>query len=305
MVGKNPNLVSVVVNCHNSERFIEECIASITKQSYQNFEIIIWDNKSDDATASIVHELSTNDARIKYFRGESFVPLGAARNLAMQKCGGSWIAFLDSDDLWDHDFLFDQMSALAGKEKTSFGFGFVTEFFQDSKTIPNFGKEKKQIQTEISIFEKLLKGNFIYFSSLVFSREALNFLKNFKEEFVQAEDYELLLRLADKFDAIQTGHAYYRLHNNNLSKRQTAELYVESLDILKIYLKYRRAKISFAFNLANFAIFCVKSKNYFLFIRTIRLQRYNLGYLFSGLGIFTVYRTIKFLKVIRKKLLLV
>jgi glycosyltransferase involved in cell wall biosynthesis len=244
-----------------------------------------------------------HDTRIKYFRGESFVPLGAARNLAMQKCDGSWIAFLDSDDLWDHDFLLDQMSALAGKEKTSFGFGFVTEFFQDSKTIPNFGKEKKQIQTEISIFEKLLKGNFIYFSSLIFSREALYFLKGFKEEFVQAEDYELLLRLAYKFDAIQTGHVYYRLHSNNLSKSQTKELYSETLSILQKYQNFFAAKIFSSITLANLALFSIRKRNCHIFNQIRSSVNLKLGYLFVGIVILLARRTKRIIKFLLNRIL--
>ncbi len=298
----NSNLVSVVVNCHNSAHFIEECIKSIITQSYKNLEIIVWDNNSNDSTASIVHKLSKVDKRVKYFRGERFVPLGAARNLALQKCSGSWIAFLDSDDLWDRNFLSDQMITLAGKDEKVFGYGYVTEFFHDSKTIPSHETKSKPIEDAISIFEKLLKGNFVYFSSLVFSREALHFLKTFREDFVQAEDYELLLRLANRFNAIQTGHAYYRLHGDNLSKRQTAELYSETLDILKSYLKHRRAKISFAFNFANLAILCVKSKKYTFFIQTIRSKKYSLIYLFFGLGIVILYRTTKCFRLVHRKL---
>ncbi len=298
----NTNLVSVVVNCHNSERFIEECVSSITKQSYQNFEIIIWDNKSDDLTENIIKKLSALDTRIRYFRGENFVPLGAARNLAMQKCSGSWIAFLDSDDLWDHNYLSDQMGVLAGKEKTAFGFGFVTEFVESSKTIENYGNEKKQTSFEVSIFERLLKGNFIYFSSLVFSREALSFLKGFEEDFVQAEDYELLLRLSHDFNGIQAGHVYYRLHQNNLSKSQTAEMYLENLEILTKYLKNRNAKVSFAYNFAKFAIFSLKTKRRHLFFELLKSRQNGLIYLLSGFGMLFIYRILRLIKVIGKKL---
>jgi glycosyltransferase involved in cell wall biosynthesis len=299
---ENSPLVSIVVNCHNSEQFIEECIASIMAQSYEIFEIIIWDNNSDDLTGSIVRRLSSLDARIKYFRGENFLPLGAARNRALAMCHGDWIAFLDSDDLWAHDFLADQMHALAGKENSTFGFGFVTEFFQNSDDIKNCPIEKQQVQAETSIFDKLLKGNFIYFSSLVISREELKYLKNFKEEYKQAEDYELLLRLAYKFNAIQIGNVYYRIHENNMSKRQTVELYVELLDTLGNYLNYKRAKISFAFNIAKFAIFCYKSKKYALLSGTIRRKKYSSIYLSVGLGILLTYRTVRFVKIIGKKL---
>jgi glycosyltransferase involved in cell wall biosynthesis len=244
----NSALVSVVVNCHNSENFIEECLDSIINQSYQNFEVIVWDNKSQDQTESIVRRFSNLDSRIKYFKGEIFVPLGSARNLALSRCSGSWIAFLDSDDLWETHFVSDQITALSGKENSAFGYGFVTEFLQDSSSIKKVEHQRKKVFSEKLVFNKLLKGNFIYFSSFVISRQALNFVENFKVEYKQAEDYELLLRLASKFNAVQTGHVYYRLHANNLSKVQTSELYIESLDILKNYLVFKEAKISFSYH---------------------------------------------------------
>ena len=277
--------VSVVINCHNSEKFIEECLASVMNQSYKDFEVIVWDNKSDDLTEDIVRKSARLDSRIKYFRGENFVPLGSARNLALEKCDGNWIAFLDSDDLWDHDFLTDQMSALAGKESSTFGYGFVTEFLQNSAAIQNFGKEERKMTPGISIYKKLLSGNFLYFSSLIFSREALDFLKNFKEEFVQAEDYELLLRLSEKFQAIQTGHVYYRLHENNLSKSQTAELYTETLLILENHKDNFSARLFSALNLINLGLLSIKKRDLNLFRKIKSRVKINLFYLFLGIGL--------------------
>jgi glycosyltransferase involved in cell wall biosynthesis len=287
-------LISVVVNCHNSEKFIEECIYSILSQSYKNLEIIVWDNMSDDGTENIVKTLTLVEPRIKYYRGDSFVPLGSARNLALNKCGGKWIAFLDSDDIWHHNFLASQMNALRNKEETTFGFGFVTEFIDDFQSIGNQPVKNRDLQPEKNIFEKLLKGNFIYFSSLVFSREALVYLNKFEEAYVQAEDYELLLRLSIQYNAIQAGEVYYRLHENNLSKSQTKELYVENLDILKDYLDFRQAKVSFAFNFAKFALLCRKFKNYTFFIEIVRSRKYKISNLFFGLGILAIYRVYTF-----------
>jgi glycosyltransferase involved in cell wall biosynthesis len=301
MSEESATLVSVVVNCHNSEKFIEECIASIIAQTYKNFEIIVWDNKSNDLTESILRRLSFSDGRIKYFRGANFVPLGAARNRALTMCSGSWIAFLDSDDLWDHNFLTEQMGALHGKERSAFGFGFVTEFIEDSKSLENRPSKNRTLLSERSIFEKLLTGNFIYFSSLVFSRDALEFLKNFDSSYVQAEDYELLLRLAGKFKAVQVGEVFYRLHENNLSKTQSQELYVENLDILMRYLSFRVAKISFSFNFAQLAIYCLKLKKFNVLIQIIKSKKYKIIYLILGLFIISVYNILRLLKVKGKK----
>jgi len=286
----NSTLVSVVVNCHNSEDFIEECIESIINQSYQNLEVIVWDNNSQDQTESIVRRFSNLDSRIKYFKGEIFVSLGSARNLALNKCSGSWIAFLDSDDLWDSNFISDQITALSGKENSAFGYGFVTEFLQDSSSIKKSKPQRQRVCSDKFIFHKLLKGNFIYFSSLVISRQALNFVENFKVEYKQAEDYELLLRLASKYKAVQTGYVYYRLHAKNLSKIQTLDLHIESLDILVNYLKFREVKRSFSYHLANLGLRYFRIKKYVDFIEFIRIKNYKLRYFFVGLGILLILR---------------
>jgi glycosyltransferase involved in cell wall biosynthesis len=286
----NSVLVSVVVNCHNSENFLEECIESIINQSYQNFEVIVWDNNSQDQTESIVRRLSNLDPRIKYFKGEIFVPLGSARNLALSKCSGSWIAFLDSDDLWDTHFVLDQITALFGKENSAFGYGFVTEFLQDSSSIKKIEPQRQKFFSEKFVFNKLLKGNFVYFSSFVFSRQALNFVENFKVEYKQAEDYELLLRLASKFKAVQTGHVYYRLHKNNLSKIQTSELHIESLDILRNYLGFTEAKISFSYHFAKLGLTYFRTKEYVNFIKFVRSSHYKFRYFFIGLGLLLILK---------------
>ena len=286
----NSALVSIVVNCHNSEDFIEECIESILNQSYQNFEVIVWDNKSQDQTASIVRRYSYLDSRIKYFKGEIFVPLGSARNLALSKCSGSWIAFLDSDDLWDSHFILDQITALSGKENSAFGYGFVTKFLQDSSSIKKIEHQRHKVCSEKFVFDKLLKGNFIYFSSFVMSRQALNFVENFKVEYTQAEDYELLLRLASKFEAVQTGLVYYRLHTKNLSKIQTFDLHIESLKILENYLEFTVAKLNFSYHFAKLGARCFRTKKYGFFIEFIRIRNYKLRYFFIGLGILLILR---------------
>ena len=230
------------------------------------------------------------------------MPLGSARNLALEKCDGNWIAFLDSDDFWDHNFLSDQMSALAGKESSTFGYGFVTEFLENSSDIKNYGNIKKETSLEEYISKKLLKGNFIYFSSLVFSSEALRFLKCFEEDFVQAEDYELLLRLSHKFKGLQTGRVYYRLHQNNLSKSQTSEMYLENLEILGRYLKNKMAKISYSYNIAQFALFCIKNWKFMTFANFINSRKYSIFYVIPGCLILLTYRVVRISKTIGKKL---
>lgn len=104
--------VSVVMNCYNSEAFLRQAIDSVYAQTFHDWEIIFWDNASTDGSAAIARSF---DSRLRYFRGEKTVPLGAARKLAMEKARGEWIGFLDCDDYWLPHKLETQIGAL---EKT-------------------------------------------------------------------------------------------------------------------------------------------------------------------------------------------
>lgn len=91
--------VSVIVNCYNGERYLREALDSIYKQSMPDFEVIFWDNKSTDGSAAIA-QAPEYAPRLKYFLATENIPLGGARNLAVTKASGEFIAFLDTDDRW-------------------------------------------------------------------------------------------------------------------------------------------------------------------------------------------------------------
>ena len=78
-------LVSVIINCFNGEKFLNNCIKSILNQTYQNFEIVFWDNNSEDKSKEIV--MNFGDNRIKYFSSKIHLTLGNARNVACP-CAG-------------------------------------------------------------------------------------------------------------------------------------------------------------------------------------------------------------------------
>ena len=89
--------VSVIMNCLNCARELPEALESVRGQTFQDLEIIFWDNGSTDESAAIARAYGP---QLRYFRGERTVPLGAARNLALAEARGRYVAFLDCDDLW-------------------------------------------------------------------------------------------------------------------------------------------------------------------------------------------------------------
>ena len=91
-------LISIIINCHNGSKYLRESIQSIIDQTYNNYEIIFWDNLSTDNSLDIAR--SFNNSKVKIFKSKKFTSLGSARNSAVMKAQGLWIAFLDCDDVW-------------------------------------------------------------------------------------------------------------------------------------------------------------------------------------------------------------
>jgi len=94
----NSPLVSVIMNAHNSEEFLAEAIKSVVEQTYQKWEIILWDNASKDESQSIAE--SFGDSRIHYHEIPGKVSLYTSRINAINHASGDLIAFLDCDDTW-------------------------------------------------------------------------------------------------------------------------------------------------------------------------------------------------------------
>ena len=109
MTHKTP-LISIMMNCYNGEQYLEQAIQSIIAQTYNQWEIIFWDNNSTDNSANIVH--SFNDSRIHYFKSKEHTNLGTAKNKALKKVDTEWLAFLDVDDFWEKDKLEKQVEII-------------------------------------------------------------------------------------------------------------------------------------------------------------------------------------------------
>ncbi|KFE97717.1 glycosyl transferase family 2 [Chryseobacterium formosense] len=97
------DLVSIITPSYNSAEFIEETIQSVLNQTYENWEWIISDDRSEDNTVEIIKKY--NDPRIKLQVLEKNGGAGNARNKSLERAQGRYISFLDSDDLWYPEYL--------------------------------------------------------------------------------------------------------------------------------------------------------------------------------------------------------
>lgn len=97
----NNGLVSIITPSWNCGEFLEETIKSIQEQTYTNWELLFQDDCSTDNTKDFVAKLAAKDARIKYECNPQNSGAAVTRNNALKRATGKWIAFLDSDDLWE------------------------------------------------------------------------------------------------------------------------------------------------------------------------------------------------------------
>ena len=104
------SLVSIITPSYNSARFIRQCVESVISQTYNKWEMIIIDDFSNDNSREIINFLCKQDTRIKPVFLDNNIGAANARNLGIKKSSGKYIAFLDSDDLWDPYKLEKQIS---------------------------------------------------------------------------------------------------------------------------------------------------------------------------------------------------
>ena len=97
-------LVSVIIPVYNVEAYIEKCVESLLDQTYTNFEALIVDDGSPDSSILLAKQKVGNDPRFRFFEKENGGQ-GTARNLALDNAKGDYVAFLDSDDYFDVNFL--------------------------------------------------------------------------------------------------------------------------------------------------------------------------------------------------------
>ena len=226
---RNP-LVSIILNCYNGEKYLYESLKSIENQTYKNWELIFWDNKSTDNSKEIFQ--SSLHKNFKYFSSQKHTSLYAARNLAIQKARGQFIAFIDSDDTWNRDKLKVQMKYFKDKE-----IGVVYGNLWLKKE--SFNKKKKHINYKIPegyIYSSLINNYYVGLLSSVIKRSCLGKSKKiFNDKYDIIGDYDLFVRLSKKykFKAIQKPVATYRLHYNNLSNLNKKHEVFEFKDWLK------------------------------------------------------------------------
>ena len=212
---KNP-LVSIIINCYNGEKYLHKAIKSVLGQNYHHWEIIFYDNNSIDKSSSILK--SYKDIRIKYFKSKKTYPLYKARNLAIAKCKGELISFLDVDDWWVKTKLNKQVKVFLENQNVDVLYSNIY-IYDEKKKIKKIYIKKKLNYGQIT--QKLIDRFEMSILSAVIKKKIFNQIK-FDNRYTIIGDFDFFVRLSliKNIAAIQEPLAYYRLHDSNLTTKR-------------------------------------------------------------------------------------
>jgi glycosyltransferase involved in cell wall biosynthesis len=235
---KDTPLVSVLMNCFNGEAYLQEAINSVISQTYENWELIFWDNQSTDKSSEIF--LKNKDPRLHYYYSPTHTILGAARNAAINKVKGDWIAIIDTDDVWYPDKLVKQISAVlnTGAIQNSVGLVYSRVMGIDKNNIITqevCHKDYSGVSMPEGriLYDLLFKGNFIMSPSILINTKVFSSVGGFPEDYMNAPDYYISCAISSKSDVICVDKflTQYRIHDNNLTMKQKVISYEEQIKI--------------------------------------------------------------------------
>lgn len=198
-------LVSVIVPAYNAEKFIGEALDSALSQTYSNIEILVVDDGSQDRTSEVVKAFVQKDDRVILLQ-QANAGVAAARNLAIEKSRGEYIAPLDADDIWYPQKLEKQMQCFKeADESVGLVYAWSASIDEEGKICWRSKIQLDQINyVEGYVFTALVYSNFISNASVPLIRRACLELGGYncqlKAQNAQGcEDWDLSLRIAELY----------------------------------------------------------------------------------------------------------
>jgi glycosyltransferase involved in cell wall biosynthesis len=187
-------LVSVIVPAFNSEPFLAETLASVQRQTFREFEVIIVDDGSTDRTSEITRRFVEKDARFILLCQKN-TGGAVARNMALKQACGEWIAFLDADDVWLPEKLAAQLDLLKQEPRANLLFTDYFSWDGQSNFDRRYSDPDKFPDGDVS--RRLIFFDLFGMSTVMIKREILDVVGLFDIKLPLAVDWDLWLRIAE------------------------------------------------------------------------------------------------------------
>lgn len=229
--------ISVLMSVYNGADFLSLAIESILTQTFSDFEFIIVDDASTDATPDVIKQYAAKDARIRVITNEKNLGLTKSLNRGLAFAEGKYIARMDADDIALPERFMTQYWFM--EEHPSLGaLGSAVEVIGEKGR--KIGERRLAISYE-EIKAKMLFNNQFIHSTLFFRADVLKTVGGYNEDFKKSQDYELMFRISDKYPVANLPEKLlqFRFHTNSLSwtssQQQTCGIRARFLAIQKYH----------------------------------------------------------------------
>lgn len=239
-------LVSVVMSSYNHERYIGESIDSVLNQTFKDLELIITDDYSTDKSQEIIANYQKKDPRVLGIFHQKNMGITKTLNDCLDKASGHFISFIDSDDLWVENKLEKQLEILK-KDDTKL-------VWSEGEIINGQGIKTGQLITEYLsaparksgyLFLDLLREQFIFRQSLIFKSEFIKDIR-FDAELKYVNDHRFIVDLSvnNQFLFIPEPLAKYRVHGNNITKKNETSWAKDKIRVRKYFIEKYSTKMT-------------------------------------------------------------
>ncbi len=204
--------ISIIMNCYNGATFLKRSIESVISQTYDNWEIIFYDNNSDDESVRIAK--SFNEKKIKIIQSKQHTTLVKARKLALRYTTGDWISFLDVDDYWSKNRL---TKFIEKTKKNEIGFIYSNTYFFNEKFKKKIYSKK---MPEGSILQSLIPNYFISLEAIMIRKDLLNKI-TLDENLHFTYDLDIVAKITSITHSayIETPLSYWRMHSKSSTQK--------------------------------------------------------------------------------------
>ena len=208
------NLVSIICPVYNSEQYLKDMLNSVQNQTYENWELLLIDDASDDASVEIIHAYAQDDSRIQLIRLEKNQGAAVARNKGMELAKGKYIAYIDSDDMWYPQKLERQLQFMKEHD-----YAFTTTAYEYTDEHGNPTGKRFRVKKKTGYWGLLLNFPVLTITNM-FDVEKLG--KFYIEPIRKRNDLILFLKILEKSPAYGLNEvlSQYRQRPNSLSRNK-------------------------------------------------------------------------------------
>ncbi len=222
--------VSVIIPCYNQARYLADALKSVQAQTWPDWEAVLVNDGSTDDTAAVAAQFL--DSRIRYIYQDN-QGLSAARNTGIRAAQGRYLAFLDSDDEWEAEFLEKCIQVLESDHALAGVYTLNFHIDQNGHTLPDNGG---QVVEPASFRSRLLEGGYFPPNSVVVVAAVVREMGLFDVALTSEEDWDLWLRISERYTmrAIARILARYRIYTGSMSTN-AARMHNNRLAVLAKY----------------------------------------------------------------------